>query len=525
MDTKLLLTTGVTLLYLESQLELKTETSVGLVRRIVLDAKLPEVSIGLDHSREILQNLKNTLVWMCDQSAEHEHEPEEMLMRLKVDTKDDVDLYSALSQFINPDYTQAKIKKLILAKKKQIHDHFREVELATIIKDMSSTFSFRRDSIADLRQFVADTIAKLNPYEIDAILKDPAIVSDVDFSNPASVEKIFETVKDMDMGLGVLKTGYQGINRMLQGGLRRGEETVIGALQHKFKTGMNLSLFETVALFNTPHMIDATKKPMLVRFTFEDTAEQNMRFFYEHLYENETGQKCTKEHMKAMSKEDIAKFVIDRLQATGYTVRVVHVDPTQWTYQHLCNKLVEFETEGYEIHLCVVDYLALLNRKGMAPNGAIGDDIRELFRRMKNFCTPRKIAFITPHQLSGDAMELIRKGTSDFVREIAEKNYWDGCKRLSQEVDLEIYIHIEKVNGRSYLTIMRGKHRGMPVMEEIDKYLVLEMHKVGGIRPDLFGPDTSLKKVGGGPIGSGEEIPFWEAIEPVHQPMKLLEAA
>jgi hypothetical protein len=506
MDHKLLLTTGITLLYLESQLETKSENSSNLVRRIVLDAKLPEGTHGMDHTREVLQSLKNTAVWMCDQPLTHEHEPEEMLMRLKVDTKDDVELYQAFESFIKPEYTQNKIKKLILSKKRQVMDHFREVELATIIKDMSQTFAFRRDSISDLRQFVAETIAKLDPYQIDQIIRDPAIVADVDFSNIATVEKVFESVKEMDLGLGVMKTGYQGINRILQGGFRRGEVWVGAALQHKFKTGFNLSMEETVALYNVPHMIDPTKKPMLARFTFEDTAEQNMRFIYEHLYENETGLKCTKAHMESMSKEDIAKYVITRLQATGYTFRVIHVDPTQWTYQHLTNKLVELEAEGYEIHMCVVDYLSLLNKKGLAQGGAIGDDIRELFRRIKNFCTPRKICFFTPHQLSSEA-------SSDFVREIAEKNYYDGCKRLSQEVDGELFIHIEKANKRSYLTIMRGKHRGMPVLEESEKYLVLEMHKIGGLRPDINGPDSSLLKVGGGTIGSGEETPFWDSFD------------
>ena len=110
------------------------------------------------------------------------------------------------------------------------------------------------------------------------------------------------------------------------------------------------------------------------------------------------------------------------------------------------------------------------------------------------------------------AMNLIRQGSTDFVRDISEKNYWDGCRRLSQEVDGELYIHIEKMNGRSFLTIMRGKHRGMPVLDEADKYLVLELHKIGGLRPDIDGPDSSLKKVGGGPIGSGEEFPFWDGV-------------
>lgn len=508
MDHKLLLTTGITLLYLESQQETKTENSSGLVRRIILDAKLPEVSIGLDHSREILQALKNTAVWMCDQPVDTEYEADDLLMRLKVDTKDDVDLFQAFEKGLASEIPAQKLKKLIIAKKKHIHDHFREHELAIIIKEMSSTFTFRRDSIIDLRQFVAEAMAKLDPYQVDAIIRDPAIVSDVDFSNLSTVAKAFENVKQMDMGVGVLKTGYQGLNRMLQGGFRRGEEWVIGALQHKYKTGMNLSIFDTIPLYNTPVMTDPTKRPMILRITFEDTAEQNMRFIYEHLYENETGLKCTKEHMKSMSSEDIATYVTTRLQATGYTLRVMYVDPTQWNYQNIQNKVLEFEAEGYEIHCLFLDYLSLINKKGLAQ-GATGDDIRDLFRRMKNFCTPKKILLITPHQLSQDAMNLIRQGSTDFVRDIAEKNYWDGCRRLSQEVDGELYIHIEKVNKQAYLTIMRGKHRGMPVIDESEKYLVLELHRVGGLRPDMSGPDSSLKKVGGGPVGSGEEYPFW----------------
>jgi hypothetical protein len=519
MDHKLLLTNGITLLYLESQLDQKTENSSGLVRRIILDAKLPDLQLGIDLGREVLQALKNTAVWMCGQPLDTEYEPEELLMRLKVDTKDDVELYAALEKFISGEYSQNKLKKLILNKQKQILDYFREVELSTIIKDMSATFTFRRDSIADLQQFVAEAIAKLDPYQIDQIIRDPAIVSEVDFGNISTVEKAFESVKNMDQGLGVLRTGYQGLNRMLQGGFRRGEEWVIGALQHKYKTGFSLSVFETIALYNTPYMIDPAKKPMLLRITFEDSAEQNMRFIYQHLYENETGMECTKEHMKTMSKEDIAQFVVTRLQATGYTVRIIHVDPTQWTYQHICNKVVELEADGYEIHVLALDYLAMVPTTG-CKQGAQGQDIRDMFRRIRNFCHPRKISMITPHQLSTQAKELIRQGQNNFVQDIAEKGYWDSCKTIDQEVDGELYIHIEKANRESFLTIQRGKHRGMPPIDELDKYMVLKMHKVGGLRIDINGPDTTLRKVGGGPIGSGQEVPFWDAV-----PEELLMAA
>jgi hypothetical protein len=57
---------------------------------------------------------------------------------------------------------------------------------------------------------------------------------------------------------------------MIQGGFRPGETAVIGALQHKYKTGFTLSIFAQIALFNEPKTEDKTKKPLLLRISFED---------------------------------------------------------------------------------------------------------------------------------------------------------------------------------------------------------------------------------------------------------------
>jgi hypothetical protein len=77
-------------------------------------------------------------------------------------------------------------------------------------------------------------------------------------------------------------------------------------------------------------------------------------------------------------------------------------------------------------------------------------------------------------------------------------------------VDGEMFIHIEKSNGESYLTVQRGKHRIISQVSEKDKYTVLKFSPVG-IPDDLNKADSGRKKVGGGVVGSGEEIPFWEA--------------
>lgn len=109
---------------------------------------------------------------------------------------------------------------------------------------------------------------------------------------------------------------------------------------------------------------------------------------------------------------------------------------------------------------------------------------------------------------------LVRNGLEDtFVKEIANKGYYDGCKTIDQEVDLELYIHIVKFNSRSWLTVQRGKHRLTKPTPDENNYIALPFEDIGNIRDDINGPDTSRKKPGGNPVGSNQSTPFWEAEE------------
>lgn len=125
--------------------------------------------------------------------------------------------------------------------------------------------------------------------------------------------------------------------------------------------------------------------------------------------------------------------------------------------------------------------------------------------------TKRKITFITPHQLSTEAKRLIREGRQDFVKEIAGKGYYAGSSQLDQEVDLEIYIHIEEVNGRYYLCIQRGKHRKVTITPLEHLYAILPFQEVGGICDDVNGIDSSVSRLGAKRREDGTvENAFWD---------------
>ena len=60
-----------------------------------------------------------------------------------------------------------------------------------------------------------------------------------------------------------------------------------------------------------------------------------------------------------------------------------------------------------------------------------------------------------------------------MVKEIADLGYYDGIKSIDQEIDLEILIHMFTVKGKKFLSVQRGKHRGMPDIPSEEKYFLL----------------------------------------------------
>ena len=137
--------------------------------------------------------------------------------------------------------------------------------------------------------------------------------------------------------------------------------------------------------------------------------------------------------------------------------------------------------------MLTIDYLALVNKAGLESHTA-GAEIRDAFRRMRNFCNPKKIALLTPHQVSSQATELVRQGEINFVEKVAGMDYWDGSKRLTQEIDVEIIINIEKVKKdgvtRSFQTMAIGKNRAVKNMPESHKSCAMEFTEWGLI-PDV----------------------------------------
>lgn len=508
MDAKLLLVKAITLLYRESQLGDANDGSSALVRQVIATVKIPEATMERDRTREIITALRQTALSMAENQPGQQYQRAEILQRIRVNCADDDSLYNAFVEGMDDIQEKAEIQLICISYRESLRTYLKRISVKDILKKHSSKALFEEDSI-DWKTFVQEIVSELEPFTgLIEQATHPALVDSVSFGDLAKLKEVIAKAQEETSPEGILQGGWQAFNRMLGEymGVRRGDFTVVGALQHNFKTGFTLSMFKHWALYNKPFMIDPAKKPMLMHISFENSLTDNIMWLYVSLKENETGEPCD---TLGVSPEEAAAYVAERLQASGYTIHMCRYDPSDFTYRDLFDLVNSFEAQGYEIHGIVADYLNMMSKRGCVQAGN-GADIRDLFRRVRNFMSPRKIAFVTPHQLSPEAKYLLRQGVDNFVQEVANKGYWDSCKSIDQEVDLEIIIHIEKVNGESYLTIQRGKHRKVKITPEKDLYCVLKFNPIGGIVDDVNGKDLSRRTVGGGAMADGGEDPWWK---------------
>lgn len=488
---RIVLTKMLALLYRENSIESQENTQ--LVRTLLNIVKMNETETqiyGDPPTKELYKLIEDVL--------EHREDLEKstLIDRLKVSITNDEKFLNSIISAIEPDYDAGTTKRIITSLVKYLNNYYREVKINEIVNKASYDIKFNRGKIGDIFEYVRGLILELEPYTSSHSVKDPAVMSEIDFDSEDTLIDVINEVKKSIEGTVLLRTGWQALNRMAQGGFRRGEFVTIAALQHKYKTGFTLSLFMQLALFNTPVLHDKTKKPLLLRISFEDSLNNNIQFMYQYLRAREGN--FDPRELTDIDSTEMSKYIINKLTANGYNIKLLRVDPTKWSYVDIHNKINELEAQGYEIHLLMLDYLGLVPTTG-CQQGPTGFDRRDQFRRVRNFCSSKGITVITPHQLSTESKNIIKTGIVpevNFVKEIAEKGYYDGSRTLDQEIDLELYIHLVHHKRKTYLTVQRGKHRLPTVVDPEDKYFILPFaNKNVPILDDIEGMDISLKSL------------------------------
>ncbi len=506
MTPRLLLLKIITLLHLESQIEGENAKSTDLATDLLATVKIPEADVGLiDSERDIIGALYNICRKLSTVLPGDDPDKSDLLQEVRLHCGTDVDLYESFKEGIILDLSQEGLKKRVNVIRKELKEYLNFEATKKRLFDAAHTLRFKENTIEDKSAFIRELSVDLESSVSKTSKKDAAILGEINMSDKESVAKAASIVQDEASGVGKLRTHLQDLNDMCNGGFRRGEFVCTSALPHKNKTGLSLDIFAGIAMNNEPYLFDKTKKPLLLRISFEDDVEMNFDHLFRHLWEQEFNEVAV---TKGRSPEEMAQYVMDKLTAKGWEIRMIKVDPSLWTIFDLFAYVRELESDGYEIALCMLDYMRKMPTTGCVQ-GIAGADVRDMARRCRNFFNARKTTFYTPHQISTQGKEMARSVPKDFIKLLPDGGYYDGCKSLNAEIDLEIFQDIEKLNGHSYQVLMRGKHRNAPIIPDDRKYLVYQFYDIGGLPPDIDGERRGLRKVGGKPPGQSGSDYDW----------------
>lgn len=492
MEPKLLLIKAVTLLYRESLFKDVGRRSISLVKQIVDLVKVPETGAEFGSVRNRIIELKTTAQWMYESTDNGPFDRSGLLQRIRVASGDDDSVYMAFELGIGePGEEESKENNIKACKhiRAELMEELANREFLELATAMYRKAAFGQGPQIGSREFIRNMSKNLEDLakRFTGVKKVKGLVDEVYFANEETTAAMIGRAKDSMSTDGALRFGQSAINEACYDhpGALRGEFWLISALSHQYKSGFGLISFVDLCLFNKPWMLDSTRKPMIVHISTENTVEQNLMTVYAILMERETGTPCSTENVDPIYA---AHFVKEHLEVNGYNTYMAKIDPSDMSVFDLFELIERLEAEGFEIHACIIDYPAMLDKHGL-DNSTIGADLRDLMRRIRMFFNRRKTFCEVFHQLGPMAKQYERQGIPDLVKEVAGKNLYDGSSKLFQEADVDITLHIERIGTQSYLTMQWAKHRKLKRTPPKFWYAAMLMSDVGGLLPDINRPE------------------------------------
>lgn len=280
-------------------------------------------------------------------------------------------------------------------------------------------------------------------------------IEEVDMTNRESIERALRWNAEHNQEQRVLKTGFQGLNSMFEGGLRIGESVCGAALSHHYKTGMIQDLIRTITAYNDPPPTPPGYVPTALVISLEQEASKGALSWYERAY----CQIMRHPPPSDMSLADIAQFVMDAFQTRGWTVVMKRRIGDDFTWDDFLSLQKEQKEQGRWVWITAIDYLLLMDY-GSEEGLNESKQIQVLCRRFANFCRHTPQLGITMSQLDATADAVAASGVQSIVKRFSP-SMLSECKQQQKEFDVFWFQHIEthQLTKRAWLTIRRYKHR------------------------------------------------------------------
>lgn len=293
--------------------------------------------------------------------------------------------------------------------------------------------------------------------------RDKAVIEEASKTKTDKMVEILDQFKTDLSPEGILKTGFQGINNALgpDFGFRRGLFYLINALTNRGKSFFLAHLLASFVLYNKPKLRDKSKIPTIFFCSAEDSMGLVLRRMFEIFVTVKTGERPD---FFEYTSEQVVDKIVEVFAENGWNFAFYRVDPSHDNIIELKNRVRNLEMTGCEVVVGAYDYAGMMDLKG-CHGETRSDKLQDLIRQMRNFFIARGAVGITPHQLNPKAKELLRENDDEseirFVREVGGNSMTEGSTKLTNEVDVEMTVHVAKLmNDEAFLTYFIGKIRG-----------------------------------------------------------------
>lgn len=504
MDSVVVLMRCITLLYRESQLPPSSNDSKELVKEVCDYIKSTD-SVDIDRSRDAIRSLKDKILALCARDT-HVIPVTGLLQDVKLACYDRDDIFTTFKMATSEELTD---QDLTLERNQYIKELTNYLQHNTFMSKFNELYkSLRMSNQFNYTEKLISINELIEPVITGEMLGRTTQESDLILSNIKSLSAAFEMAAIDDNPKLYLKVGWQWLTEMLgePGAFKRGDQVLFYALQHGYKSGFTMNIFRQCIQYNPNfRTLNENRKPLMIHLSTENHLTDNLKFLYQMVKENETGEVCS---MSGLDRDAAAEYLSKWAGDLGWSVAILRRNPTEFTFRDICALVNSYEAQGYEVVGFFIDYLAMCSTRGCwtGQGGGTGMDIRALFRKCRNFFAEKHILSFTPHQLSTEAKRRLQfNDGTNFLPAIVNQGLTDSCGTLDQEADVEIYGHIIKNATGSYYHTHRGKHRGVNNTAQVHFEKIVPFQEVAGL-PDDIGKSRAIPRI---PGSNGAEVMDW----------------
>ena len=412
--------------------------------------------------KDAREAIRATFSWLVKQPDDESVIKSNLLQRVSLFCKNNEELKTAIECGLEDFATEEQTRKIIFQHIREVQVNAEGEEFAKVWKKAINKIFYKNIHEVEKEEWAALSDLVMQRVNQTSEERQNEIVGTVTSETPDSFKDIIRMAKAESSPEGVLKTPFQGVNEGLAPdfGMRRAKMYLVNALTNRGKSLTVGHLVAGIGLYNKPMLRNKSKIPTVLLESAEDTLDLIIMRMYKLAW---GAMRDGDPDFMTATEDDIIEMIVQCFKKNGWHLIINQIDSSKDSYNTMTQRARMLENKGHEIIFWAYDYCGLQNIDGI-PGDSKSDKLQIHFRKIRAFIIARGICFVTPHQLSPAAKQKLQETDEDseinFAREVAGKSMTETSTKITNEVDVEITIHVAKTSYRSYWVFAIGKQRG-----------------------------------------------------------------